>query len=654
MTSRITAVRAAQRDVSALPPLAMIPRFLILSAAAVLLLAGAARAQLTNGALPVRFFDLAPQAGADVDCFGRGSAIVDLDGDGLLDLVATSAGRPMYLLRQLPGGGPGVVPQFDEMSYAWQIPPFTRETWGTVAADFDNDGDPDLYFPCGGFAGREENILLRNDLDTLGKFTSMSAIESGAAVSLSEASFSATATDYDRDGDLDLFTAATGPIGGGAPANCRLLRNEGGLYFTDVSAQAGITQLGSYKHTGVGDIDNDGWPDLGAGQMGGPARLWRNMGNGSFVEVAGPAGLAGPVKNFGFVFEDFDNDGWQDVFLPQYLHSASGGQRSRLFLNNGNGTFRDVSNASRIGAHEDMGHNVGDLNADGFPDIYIGAGHPATTSFDVLYLVRPNPGNGLLVKDVSVYSRIRSAGAGRNHGTPFGDVNGDGFVDIWAVNGGPSSNPTTFQKAYLWFSEGNSNRWLKADLRGVFSNRDGVGARATVHTRDGRDIHRTVSAGKGFANTDAHETHFGLGDTTRAAWLRVRWPSGIEQFLMDPPLERTSMVVETGLRALDEAHLGQSVRVEACGPAGQEVRLMAAMRTGRQFVPSWGGVLLLGGFHVDLPAATLGPSGRAVILVPCPADPASVGRSFYLQARILNPATGRGILSNRLDLPIFP
>lgn len=608
-------------------------------------------AQSLNGARPVRFFNLAPQAGVDVACFGRGSAVVDLDNDGLLDLVATSAGVRTHYFRQLPSGGGHTAPQFQEMTAAWQIPQDTKQTWGVVAADFDNDGDKDLYFPCGGFHYAEANRLLRNDLDTSGRFTLMGPAQAGDAVSLLDPSFGASAADVDRDGDLDLFTSAAVTFGGTTDQPCRLLRNDGGLHFTDVAHAIGITALGNYRHTGVGDIDNDGWPDLGVGQSGGPSRLFHNNGDGTFQEIAQLVGLADPDKNFGFVFDDFDNDGWQDVFLPQYLHNHAHGT-SRLFLNNRNGTFRDVSAASRIGTHEDMGHNVGDLNADGHPDIYIGAGHPNTTSYDLLFIVRPNGSGGLALKDLSEHSRIRTEGEGRNHGTPFGDVNGDGFVDIWAVNGGPSTVPSSIQPAYLWLNEGNQNRWLKADLRGLISNRDALGARMSVLTSDGREVHRAVTAGRGFTNTDAHETHFGLGRTDRARWLKILWPSGFEQYLLDPPLEETSKIVETVIWTEGTARPGQTLAIEAAGPAGAKVHVMIAIAPDFVIRPDLGGILLIRAPWSELAPATFGGSGFATVPMPIPADPTLIGRTLYLQARISPAAGGEASLTNRLDLVI--
>lgn len=626
------------------PPLALaVTAFLVASAGL--------PAQSTNGAFPVRFFDLAPQAGVDVACFGRGGAIVDLDNDGLLDLIATSAGIQTYYFRQLPGGGPHSIPQFQKMTTAWQIPQDTKHTWGVVAADFDNDGDKDLYFPCGGFPIAQTNRLLRNDLNTLGVFTRMSTTDAGDAVKLVDSSFGASAVDYDRDGDLDLFTSATRTYTGLVDQPCRLLRNDGALHFTDVSQAAGIIEIGDYKHTGIGDIDNDGWPDLGVGQIGGPVRLWRNNHDGTFVEIAHPIGLTVPSRSFGFVFTDFDNDGWQDVFLPQYL--APGDPRvSRLFLNNRNGTFRDVSNASGIGGQEDMGHNVGDLNADGFPDLYMGTGNPLRVSYDKVYLIRPNGGRGIRALNITAYSRIRTGGLTRCHGTPFGDVNGDGFIDIYAVNGGPARDPLTLQKAYLWLSEGNPNRWLKADLRGVISNRDAVGARMSVRTWDGRDVHRTITAGRGFTNTDAHETHFGLGETTRAAWLRIEWPSGLEQYHLDPPLSETTQIVETVIWTKDEARLGQTVAIEATGPAGFEVKMMISKRPDFALRPDMGGFLRIQGPWLIQPAVTLGLDGKASVQVPVSANPSRLGQTFHLQAQVSHPASGHTMLTNSLDLTI--
>ncbi len=607
-------------------------------------------AQNVNGAHPIKFQNVAPQLGADVVGFGRGSAIVDLDLDGRLDLIATSATKGTFYLRQQPNG------TFVEMTQIWQIPQDTKQTWGTVAADFDNDGDEDLYFPCGGFHYPETNRFLRNDLNTLGTFTLLTGAVAGDAVTIADPSFGASALDYDRDGDLDIFTSATQTYGSTTLERCRLLRNDGGLHFTDVSLTAGITQVGNYKHCGVGDIDNDGWPDIGVGNFTGPNLLYRNMGNGRFIEIAAAVGLADPDRNFGFVFSDLDNDGWMDVVLPKYLHGgASHTDTTSLYLNKRNGTFRDVSAGSGIGGQEDMGHNVADVNGDGFPDYYVGAGHPMTLSLDVLYLLRPDfRTGGIRALDISGYSGIRSAGPGRNHGTPVGDVNRDGFIDIWAVNGGPSVEPASIQQAYLWYSLGNANRSMQARLVGKKSNRDGIGARLMALTADGREVHRMVSAGKGFTNTDSYFTHFGLGETTGVQYLRINWPSGIEQFVLAPPLGGIFDVAEAGIWTNGVAQIGSSVPIEYCSVPGNEVDVFYGGAPSLNLRADLGGFMRIAPPLFYLPSVTVPASGTGSVPLDIQNNPQLVGFTVYVQAGMhdpLRPSTTH-MLTNRLDLVI--
>lgn len=606
-------------------------------------------AQQNNGAHPIQFVNVAPQLGADVVGFGRGSAITDLDQDGLLDLIATSAGNGTFYLRQQPNG------TFVEMTQAWSIPQDAKQTWGTVAADFDNDGDPDLYFPCGGFYVAETNRFLRNDLSTLGTFTLLGPAEAGDAVTAADPNFGACALDYDRDGDLDLFTSSTEIFGSGVAERCRLFRNDGGLRFTDVSLQAGINHPGNYKHCGAGDYDNDGWPDLGVGSMTGNNLLYRNRGDGTFEERALAAGVASPRKNFGFVFSDLDNDGWLDVVLPKYLHGhAAQMDTTHLLLNNRDGTFRDVSAGSGIRGQEDMGHNVADVNADGFPDYYVGSGHPMSQSLDVLYLLRPDFLGGMRALDVSVFSGIRGAGPGRNHGTPVGDVNRDGHLDIWAVNGGPANQAGTIQEAYLWYSLGNVNVSFQARLIGRWSNRDAVGARLMALTADGREIHRAVSAGKGFTNTDSYTTHFGLGETTGVQHLRIDWPSGVQQFLLAPPLGSILEIRESGLRAAGAARIGAPAVVQYAGTPGWRVDVFFGRAPADSLRPDLGGYLRIQPPLNFLPTATIPAGGAGAVAIDIPNDPQLIGRTLYVQAGMHDPAlpAARKLLTNRLDLVI--
>ncbi|MFT7541132.1 MAG: hypothetical protein ACI9K5_002099, partial [Gammaproteobacteria bacterium] len=360
--------------------------------------------------------------------FGRGAAMVDLDRDGRLDLICADAGEPNQFYHQKSDG------TFEDASVLWGVGVIAEYDWGVLAADFDNDGDDDVYFANGGFKGDAfpgrpfPNRMLRNDISTIGLLTDVT-IQSGDGID-TKATFGATALDYDRDGFLDIFCSDR-------QDTCTLLRNEGGLFFDDVSMQANIIEMGDWRHPGSADYDADGWADIGVGNRVGRNALYRNQQDGTFLESAFQAGVDSQGSNFGMVFQDYDNDGLQDIYVPKYQIFPTA--PSPVFLNKGDGTFRDVSSGSGIGAHTDMGHESGDLDADGYPEIMMGTGNPQFAAFDVLYRVVPDGSGGLDITDVSTSSNFNSGGLSRQHGQALGDYDRDGDIDVYCNNGGPDT-----------------------------------------------------------------------------------------------------------------------------------------------------------------------------------------------------------------------
>jgi len=488
----------------------------------------------------------APESGTDSPSYGRGAAMVDLDGDGLLDLIAANDFMVTHFYRQLPDHS------FVNAVEAWGIPEAQAKdhTWGVLAADFDNDGDDDVYFLNLGYPGHK-NRLLRNDIETTGTFTDVTQ-SSGDAIMIPR-NFGGTTLDYNNDGLLDIFLTGPKPS-----LHNFLLRNDGNLSFSDVSEQAGFTKPDNYRHVSAGDYNNDGCVDLAVGVFHGSNYLYRNNCDGTFTDVATEAGISrAKDQNFGFVFEDFDNDGWMDLWAPKYYwQGADRGQSGELYRNNGDSTFSNVTATSGLTGQSDMGHSTGDVNGDGYPDIYIGTGHPSYRANDLLLLVEPDGKGGFTTTDVSVISGITSGGETRCHGMAFGDYDQDGRIDIWVNNGGPptddgeeTGNMVQIQESFLWNGSENDYNWIAVQLRGTKSNRTAVGARIVAITGSGREIHRMVRVGHGFANTDSHIQHFGLGKETSVKQLVINWPAGSSQIILNPAINQVIRVKEeTGLQ----------------------------------------------------------------------------------------------------------
>ena len=580
------------------------------------------------------FVDRSDAAGIVLLSYSRGSAWVDLDRDGRLDLAVGESFLEDSIYRQLPDA------TFVRINATWGPAPSTDQTWGVLAADFDNDGDDDLYYLNGGFVSAEPNRIVRNDLAATGLLVDATATSGLGGGDVR--TFGGTTLDYDRDGELDVFVSNLHGV------SCRLFRNKGGLAFEDVSAQAGIVEPGSYRHCSTGDIDLDGWIDVGVGEGSfGANLLYHNQADGTFRNIATSAGVASPQRNFGLVLEDYDNDGWVDVFLPKNVQSSTAPIQSMFFMNNGDLTFTDVTAGSGTTSQTDMGHNSGDLDADGYPDVLIGTGAPLFADFDVLYYVVPDGVGGVTVTSGAAASGLLVNGPTRGHGMPFGDYDEDGDLDVFCANGGPSHYPDTWEYSYLWQNQGNGNGWLALDLVGVVSNRTAVGTRSVARTSAGREVHRYLSVGKGFGNTDAHTQHFGLGGDAAVDEVEVTWPSGITQVVLSPPLGSRAKVVESGLLVETEPKLGGVLAILGVGQAGHVCDLWGALGTASVPLPEFGGIVGLAPPLFALGKATLGADGTASLIVPVPHEPALQGWTVYAQAWIREPgAVSGGLLSN--------
>ncbi len=499
-----------------------------------------------------RFPDVAGERGVDVDALCGGVCLEDFDLDGDLDLLVSSwdlADQVRYFVND--GAG-----RFTEATEASGLLGITGGL-NMVHADYDNDGLPDVLVLRGAWrkeAGRVPNSLLRNLGG--GRFEDVTE----AAGLLSEHPTQTAAwLDYDGDGWLDLFIGNESSPGGTAHP-CELYHNDGGT-FTEVARHTGAAVVGYVKGVAAGDYDDDGLPDLYVSRNDGANLLLHNDGPADgrprpahddppsrreaapprpwrFTDVAPEAGVTEPAWSFPTWWFDHDNDGDLDLWVSgyrfnsvrqvvkDYLGEPHQGELPRLHENLGGGRFRDATADARLDRMlMTMGCNFGDLDNDGWPDFYVGTGEPDFRALypNRMFVNRPGPDGRRVYREVTT-----SGGFGhlqKGHGIAFGDVDGDGDQDVYAVMGGAFQGDA-YRNA-LFLNPGQGRRALVLRLEGVAANRSAIGARVRVRvtTADGgsRDVFTTVGTGGSFGSASL-QAEVGLGDAVAVEEVEVRWP----------------------------------------------------------------------------------------------------------------------------------
>jgi hypothetical protein len=532
----------------------------------------------------VRFTDVTRALGIDfehaasatsnkylVETMGGGVALLDYDGDGRLDVFFVNGAK---LLDPMPEGrAPDKTDRafwnrlyrqnadhtFTDVTGPAGLTglPQNRYGMGVAVGDYDNDGFPDLYVTAYG-----GNTLYHNRGD--GTFTDVTA---KAGVGASGWSASAGFFDYDNDGRLDIFvtryvewTFATNGYCGEkkpgyraychpdnyAPTTHVLYHNDGDGIFTDVSAKAGLAGVfGKGLGVAFADYDQDGYVDVYVANDSVQSQLFRNNGNGTFTEVGLLVGVGynEDGKSFagmGVDFADYDNDGRPDVIVTDLSN-----ERYRLFHQGADGSFQDATNTSGVGAATlaFAGWSTGfvDYDNDGWKDLFVAQGHVMDTiektAPNLRYLQPPL----LLRNTAGRFARVvpgdvfQGEWAGR--GAAFGDLDGDGDVDIVVGNVG--------QRALVLRNDGGSRRnWLGLRMVGRRSNRDGIGCRVKVVSPSGLAQSFTVTTAVGYLSASDPRRVVGLGAETRARLVEVRWPSGAVQTLDDVPSGGTVVVTE--------------------------------------------------------------------------------------------------------------
>jgi hypothetical protein len=464
-----------------------------------------------------------------------GCVFDDFTGDGRPDVFTSSFdvvhGASLYVNR---GDGTfedrSKLAGLDDQVYALNV---TR-------ADYDNDGRPDVLLLRGAWEKPARMSLLRNKGD--GVFEDVT-VASGLGTPISTES--AAWGDYDNDGRLDLFVCGEFRLlpdtGSGDqssysadPRNhCRLYRNKGDGTFVDVADTAGVLNERYAKGAAWGDYDNDGWLDLFVSNMEGPARLYHNRGDGKFIDVAPDLGVVGPPHGFTCMWWDYDDDGRLDIFAADYSSNLAevvasylglpvySEDHPHLYHNLGTGGFREVSREAGLARPmPTMSVNAGDIDNDGDLDLYLGTGWMSLSGL-VPDLMYVNVGGRF--EDVT-----ESTGTGhlqKGHGVSFADWDEDGDLDLFVVLGGGYPGDRGYNA--LFQNPGHGHHWLKLRLVGNRTNRSAIGAKVRIDlTGPGgrRTIHRVIGNNGTFGGNTLVES-IGLGDATTVESLVVTWPT---------------------------------------------------------------------------------------------------------------------------------
>ena len=496
-----------------------------------------------------RFYDVATDTGLVINNHSGGVIMEDFDGDGLLDIMVSSSG-PRDQLRLFHNNGDGT---FTEKTSEAGL---TGEVGGLniVVTDYNNDGHPDVLVLRGGWWGQNGKYpmsLLRNN----GNGTFDDVTEAAGLLSLHPTQTAAWA-DYDNDGCLDLYVGHEANTTENHPS--QLFHNNHDGSFTEVAAANGLADMGFVKGVAWGDFNNDGRPDLYVSVKGKGNHLFRNDGpldpthpapdHWKFTDVTAQAGVAEPMHSFATWFFDYDNDGWPDIYVSGFyvdtlndiaafqLGLPNKAELPRLYHNNRDGTFTDVTKQVKLDrAILVMGSNFGDLDNDGWLDIYLGTGDVPYASLLPNRMFRNNQGKAF--QDVTTSGDFGHLQKG--HGVAFGDIDNDGDEDVFEEMGGAAAGDR--YPSVLYENPGHGNHWVTLELEGVKTNRPAFGARidVSVKTATGmRHIYRTVGYGSSFGGNPLRQ-HIGLGKAERISMIEVSWPtSKLVQKFYDLPADR--------------------------------------------------------------------------------------------------------------------
>ncbi|MDE0326036.1 MAG: CRTAC1 family protein [Candidatus Poribacteria bacterium] len=498
------------------------------------------------------------------ETMGSGGLFFDYDNDGHLDVYLVNSGdlkhapqpqrHPDHVNVLYRNQGDGT---FVDVTVGAGLQQNKGYGMGCLAADYDNDGDADLYLTNFG-----KNQLYRNNGD--GTFTD---VTSHAGVGDGNWSVSASFGDFNLDGYLDLYVAnyldyqletAHACFLEGVHIYCgpheypgvrdTLYRNNGDGTFTDVTTRAGVHNAGKGLGALFTDYNDDGYPDIFVANDAVPDFLYRNNRDGTFTDIAGTVGVAynsegRATASMGIALGDYDNDGIGDIFITNFSLEINS-----LFHNDGDGFYTMTtfeagladSSFSQLG----FGTQFLDADNDGTLDLFVANGHvwdnvsdiTPSLSYKQKSQIFKNTGDGQF-KDVSETAGpfFKRSIVGR--GVAIGDYNNDGAMDILVTRCG--------EVPVLLRNDSQTHNWVKIRLVGTESNRDGIGAKVWVQTNETTQFREAICGGS-YASGSEPTLHFGIGTYETIQSIKVKWQSGHSQTLdfSDNPVNQTIHITE--------------------------------------------------------------------------------------------------------------
>jgi len=483
------------------------------------------------------FKDMAADLGLNINGRSGGVIVDDFNNDGYLDIVTSGSGSsdPMHYFQNNKDG------TFSDLTEQSGLKGITGGL-NIQQTDYNNDGNTDIFVLRGawntdGF-GNQPSSLLRNNGD--GTFTDVT-IPSGLL--FFHPTQTAVWADFNNDGWLDVFIGAENPfnpmdVGGEHP--CMLYINNHDGTFTNVADKAHCNIKAYVKGVTAADYNKDGWPDIFISTVNGQKYLLKNKGKPGtvpdFEDATAQSGIgANTAKTFTTWFFDYNNDGWPDILVDDYSHEDLGYYAAAealgrpvpeignvyLFSNNHDGTFKDVTRETGLNKVVfSMGANFGDIDNDGYPDMYFGTGTPNFKSLVPNKLFKNIDGK----RFVDVTKSSRTGNLQKGHGVAFADLRNTGIQDIFIEMGGAYPGDAYTSSLYVNPGQGNNN-WICVKLEGVKANKAAIGSQIKVtFTENGvkRSVYKDVNSGGSFGSSPLRQ-EIGIGQAKSIDEIEIKW-----------------------------------------------------------------------------------------------------------------------------------